>query len=175
MLTKIFILTVVVFSVMSCSSKSTDMDKIVEAQECLDAYARTGEGTLDDCEAKVEGLETASAYGIRCATGYLREGFTTQNFIDAIDTLSSVNAGNIETFLGLMTFNNAGTATAADVAENYQQAQLVYGYCATSMRKVATMLSTFSYLVNALHNYVCTVNGAGSCDVSDTKIGRAHV
>lgn len=156
----------------SCSSAG-DIDKIGDAQECLDKYAREGEGTLAECEAKVDGVTTPAAYSIRCAAGYIREGFTPQGFIDAFTEIETVSGSNVINFLNRMTFNGAGNTGAAAVAANYATAQTVYGYCAQSLGKGSTILATFSYLVNAIYNYECN-GGLGSCDVTDgTAFGTA--
>lgn len=156
----------------SCSSAG-DIDKIGDAQECLDKYTREGVGTLEACEAKIEGVETPAAYSIRCASGYIREGFTAQGFIDAFSEIETVSGSNVANFLNRMTFNGAGNTGAAAVEANYEKAQEVYGYCAESLAKGATILATFSYLVNAIYNYECN-GGVGSCDVTDsTAFGLA--
>ena len=150
----------------SCSSAG-DIDKIGDAQECLDKFAREGEGSLDECEAKVSGVTSAGAYSIRCAAGYIREGFTAQGLIDAFAEIETVSGGNVANFLQRMTFNGAGNTGAAAVEANYEKAQTVYGYCAESLGKGVTVLATFSFLVNAIFNYECN-GGVGSCDVTDT-------
>lgn len=150
----------------SCSSAG-DIDKIGDAQECLDKYAREGEGSLDTCVAKIDGVTTPAAYSIRCAAGYIREGFTAQGFIDAFTEIETVSGSNVINFLNRMTFNGAGNTGASAVATNYATAQTVYGYCAESLGKGVTVLATFSYLVNAIYNYECN-GGVGSCDVTNT-------
>ena len=163
------------FAAVSLSGcKQTDIDKVADAQECLDAYARNGGGDLTACETKVDGVTTPAAYGIRCATGYIREGFgSAQSFIDAFNAMTSVSASSVANFLQLITFDSAGYGNTTNVDANYYNAQRVYGYCAESLGKGATLLASFSFITNVLFKYECD-NAPGSgfmgtCDMSSAN------
>lgn len=164
---QIALLVVLATLSLSCSEKVAD--KVGDAQKCLDDYTSKGIGTLDQCEAKIVGVTTPAAYNIRCAAGYLREGFVTQTFIDAFDEISTVSAGNVVNFLDRMTFDSEGTIAQGPVESNYANVQTVYSHCAKSFGKGATILATFSYLVNSLYNYECN-SGGGTCKVNDTTL-----
>lgn len=143
--------SLLVFSV-SCSEKT--IDKIGDAQSCLDKYAQEG-GDLNVCEEKIDGIETPAAYGIRCAAGYIREGFTTTTFINAFQQIESVNATNVQSFLNLLTFDKAGTSGSGNLTTNFESASTVYDYCHQSLGKGATVLATFTYLINSLYKFEC--------------------
>jgi hypothetical protein len=157
--------------------KESSADKVADAQECLDRYAREG-GDLALCEAYVAGMTTPPAHGIRCASGFIKEGFSSaQTFIDAFSAISTVNATSVQNFLMLITFDSAGNSTQGVVNANYANAQKVYGSCAASLAKGATMISTFSYLTNVLYKYECDNLPAsgfmGSCVMDGTALAAA--
>lgn len=159
--------------------KESDSDKIADAQECLDRYGREG-GDLSVCEAYVSGLTTPAAEGIRCATGFIREGFASaQNFIDAFSEISTVNAGTLANFLDLISFHSAGTTLTGPITTNYNNASKVYGSCAASYAKGATMISTFSFITNMLYKYECDNTQAdpfmGNCSMDTTTLGIAII
>lgn len=151
----------------SCSSAG-DIDKIGDAQHCLDKFARDGEGSLDDCELKVEGVTTPAAFSIRCAAGYIRDGFTAQGLVTAFSKIETVTSSNMADFLNSLVFDAAGTTGQAAVETNYSTVQTVYGHCADSLGKGVTLLATFSYLTNAVYNYRCN-SGAGTCNTTATS------
>ena len=166
-----------VFLISGC--KESNADKVADAQECLDRYGREG-GDLAVCEAFVEGLTSPAAHGIRCASGFIREGFTdAQTFIDAFATISTVNPGTLATFLDTISFNSAGTMGAGPIDTNYNNANKVYGSCASSLAKGATMISTFSFLTNILYKYECDNTpgnvALGTCSMNTMALGAAIV
>ncbi len=172
MIKKILLSTIgisLMLSASACSEK--EADKVGDAQRCLDEYSNKGAGDLNSCLTKIDGIETAAAYNIRCAVGYLKEDFTTQSFIQAFEEIETISGPNVINFLDRMTFDKAGT-TGAAVAENFNTASAVYNYCAKSKGKGATILATFTFLVNALYDYEC--KGAppllGSCQMNDTTV-----
>lgn len=173
----VIILTALLFAV-GCSKKS-DVDKIVDAQECLDQYARNGGGDLDACEAKVSGVTTAAAYGIRCATGFVRDGKGGASFfVNAFREIETVSGTNVANFLGVVGFNAAGTGNIGVVTTNYNNASTTYNYCALSKAKGATLIATFSFLTNMLFKLSCDNTGstpAGDCLMNATSAGTAIV
>lgn len=160
-------------------NKETDSDKIADAQECLDRYAREGGGDLSVCEAYVAGMTTPAAEGIRCATGFIREGFSSaQTFIDAFSAIETVDASSVQDFLSLIAFDSAGTGSITEVTSNYNAAQSVYGSCAASFAKGATMISSFSFLTNVLFKFSCDTVPAGvpymgNCDMDGVALAGA--
>jgi len=146
----------------ACSEKT--VDKVGDAQHCLDEYAQNGGGNLDECESKISGVTTPGAFGIRCAIGYIREGFTTQTFVGAFQQIETVNATNVATFLNLLVFDAAGTTTSANLNTNAATAATVYDYCFQSQGKGATILATFTYLINSLYKYECDRSAQANCD-----------
>jgi hypothetical protein len=158
--------------------KETDTDKFADAQNCVDNYSRTGSGDLDKCESYVDGMNSAAAYGIRCTTGFMKEGFTDQSFLDAFSSLQTVNTSTVASFLGLVTFKAAGSGNTTNVTANYTAAHDVYGYCVESQAKGSTIIATFTYLTNLLFKYECDNSGIGTmgtCTMDSTALGKALV
>lgn len=157
--------------------KEKDSDKIADAQECLDKYAREGGGDLAVCEAYVAGITTPAAHGIRCATGFIRDGFgSAQSFIDAFEEIETVNSNTVATFLKVVSFDAAGTGTQGQVNTNYSAAQSTYGSCASSYAKGATMISAFGYLTNVLFKYACDYSASGTaCDMDENSLADAFL
>jgi hypothetical protein len=158
--------------------KETNADKVADAQECLDRYAREGGGDLALCEAYISGLTTPAAQGIRCATGFIREGFgSAQSFIDAFAAIETVSGSSVRTFLNLVSFDSAGVGDSTKVDSNYNAANNVYSNCAGSNAKGATLIATFGFLTNVLYKYECdNLPGSGSmatCAMDDSALGFA--
>lgn len=162
--------------------KEANSDKIADAQNCLDKYATQGGGDLSKCEAYVADLTSPAAHGIRCASGFIREGFgTAQSFIDAFTAIETVNASSVVDFLRLITFDSEGAGSAGLVNANYANAQSVYGSCASSLAKGATMIASFSFLTNVLFKYSCDIVFPlalpfplnGNCNMNDDALAAA--
>ncbi len=136
--------------------KEGDADRIGDAQACLDQYSQTGGGDLAVCEAYVANLTTPAAHGIRCSTGYIREGFlSAQSFISAFAAIGTINSSTVVDFLLLLAFDSVPVGSAVGVNANYNAARSVNSSCSLSFAKGATLISTFSYLTNVLFKFSC--------------------
>jgi len=152
----------------SCEEKSTDLDKVIDAQDCLDMYTVTGSGDLNVCLQKVEGLETPAAYNIRCSVGYISEGITTATLVNAFSQIETVTQNSVEAFLEIISFDAAGTGNAGVVDANYNSANQTNNNCAKSLAKGATILSTYTFITNTLFKFAC--DNAINCNQNDTGI-----
>lgn len=169
----------VAFTFFLSGCKESNADKVSDAQSCLDTYARAGGGDLTACEAHVAGINSPAANGIRCAAGFIREGFSSaQSFVDAFAAIETVNNDSVRDFLRLITFDAAGAGNSADVTTNYTNADQVFRYCASSLAKGATIISSFSLITNILFKYSCDVVLAvglptpydGNCNMNDAAL-----
>lgn len=150
-----------IFILTSCAQK--DSDKIGDAQACLDK-AKTAT-QANTCIAKVEGIESASADGIRCAGKFIGEGFSDpQKYLTALNNLSG--GGGVSGLMGALSFTSESEITA-----DTDNAELTFGYCANSGGKGATLLAVFAYLNNAIYDFVSISGTAGSCSASPTGGG----
>ncbi len=129
---------------LSCS-KTTDLDKVGEAEYCLD---KATPATALDCVAKVDGIISPAADNIRCAGTFLYEKLTdTQNLLDAMDALAESTSDPIETFMGFLIFNEQSTKLA-----NKAKAAEAFDYCLNSGGKASTLIASFTYLATSLLN-----------------------
>lgn len=158
----------VALMLISCEEKSTDLDKVIDAQDCLDQYTVSGSGDLNACLQKVNGLNTPAAYNIRCSVGYIREGITTATLVNAFSQIETVSANSVEEFLKIISFDAAGTGSSGVVNTNYNSANDTNNNCARSLAKGATILSTYSFITNTLYKYAC--DNAINCLQNDTGI-----
>lgn len=145
--------------IISCS-KETDRDKIGDAQICLDSVTSANPDYADTCAAKVESIQSASADGIRCSASFVKEGFTDATVL--VNTFQTIQGGlsssNLGSFLSLILFdgrNNLSTTTPTVATTYYSVAKTSSTYCASAQLKVGTLLTTFSFLGNALIKLGC--------------------
>lgn len=173
--TKIILVMLATLFLASCEEKVTDLDKVIDAQECLDQYTIAGSGDIDTCLAMVEGLDTPAAHNIRCSAGYIGEGKTTSVLVNAFSQLETVTANSVEDFLGIISFRSAGTGSTGNVDSNYNTANDTNNYCARSLAKGATILSTYTFITNALYKYSCDNDGSlgASCAMASADIAAA--
>lgn len=143
-----------VFLIIGCGAK--DADKIGDAQICLDKATTASQA--DTCMSKVDGIETSSAYGIRCSAKFIAEGFGSPSRI--VDVFSSLDGGgDVNDLMSLITFTAKGSITAdtTSAADTFQ-------YCYNSGGKGSTLLVSFSNIAMSLYNFIATIGGApGSC------------
>lgn len=161
----LMLLMVIFMIVNSCGPK--DVDKIADAQTCLDHAAPS---EVDDCLSKLDGLESAAAYGIRCAGAFVKEGFLDANtFIDSLTSLNAngVTANTFASAMSVITFNNS-----TDISVNNNAASEAFQYCYKSEGKAATFLASFGYFSTALALYG-SLQGNPAIDYDNTDSSSA--
>jgi hypothetical protein len=134
--------------------ESSDDRSYANAQTCLDqAHSATD---TNRCVAMVNGLETDSAYLIRCSANFVAQGLTGDRLGTAFQSLKSQTAGQNPTtqMLAYMVFNEADTANNVNTTLNncqlskvdsmYKLANAVYA--ATTFASIAGGGSIPSYL-----------------------------
>ncbi|MFZ4402546.1 MAG: hypothetical protein ACOYOK_00450 [Pseudobdellovibrionaceae bacterium] len=146
----------------SCGVKEKDKDKIGDAQSCLDgATTSTAEACLD----KVSGIESASAYNIRCAAKFIREGFADpQKIVTAFETLNN-SSNQLDTFMSLITFTSK-----ANITLDASNAETTFGYCYQSGAKGSLIIAAFGHLATALYGYLNSINPSG-CSSTPSSTG----
>ncbi len=131
--------------------KSTDKDKIGDAQICLDKLsASPAAAEVDACTEKIAGLTTTAAYTVFCAANFIKEGFGgATRFITAFQQINGGTSGsNVQALMGVMTFT-----AKANVTLDLADAQSNFSTCLLSTGKGSTLLASFSYLTMALYNF----------------------
>lgn len=158
------LLGLVVLFTLGCG-KSTDRDTLGDAQICLDNVTIANPDAADACVEKVSAITSKSGDSIRCAGAFVKEGFTDASSLVA--TFSAVSSGSgSSAFLGSLVFdgrNSSNLTTTAGAEAYYTQAMKASTYCASAGLKVGTLLTTFSFLGNAMINLGC--KAGGTCGV----------
>ena len=131
--------TVLAATLLGCGS-AKDVDKIGEAQNCLNSASAT---TAMDCVTKVDGITTVGAYNIRCAAAFVREGFA--NPVKYTTAFSSLNGSGTSSFMGLVSFSSTSNITT-DAAN----ASTTFGDCYAAGAKGKTLISAFGYFSTTL-------------------------
>lgn len=161
----------------SCGAK--DIDKLGDAQSCLDSSTNAN---APQCVAGLEGNESAKAYELRCAANFIREGFSDPTkYSNAFSQVGSGSSGGgVSSFMGLITFtsNNNITADTANSATTFD-------YCLKSGAKGSVLISAFGYLSLSMYNFFYSKSPAtcpaapvaGSYDINTciTSIGSLGV
>lgn len=131
------------FVLVSCS-KEKDIDKISDAQTCLDTATAS---EVDACVAKVDGLSSQGASLIRCVGKFMKEGFTSPSKIaGAISNLNGGSGSNQSTaVMAALAFKAESTS-----ALNSASAQQALTYCNEASSKGLILLAGLSQTATVL-------------------------
>ncbi len=131
------------FVLVSCS-KEKDIDKISDAQTCLDTATAS---EVDTCVAKVDGLSSQGASLIRCVGKFMKEGFTSPSKIaGAISNLNGGSGSNQSTaVMAALAFKAESTS-----ALNSASAQQALTYCNEASSKGLILLAGLSQTATVL-------------------------
>lgn len=152
----IFLMAAMAFA--ACS-KTTDTDKVGDAQLCLNKAA--GATAVNECLTKVDGLETTGAYGVRCNGAFIREGFASPTkYTNAFSALQGGGSTQTMDFMGLIMFSSATTIT-----ENNTNASSTFNYCYSSGAKGTTLIAALGSVATSMYNYMNTKD-SGTCSGS---------
>ena len=154
------LLLLVVFTLAACAGSEKEVDKIGDAQICLDSLGISPTSAeVSECLKKVEGITSVGAESIRCAGGFIREGFgSPKRFVDAMGAIDGGTSGsNMQTLMGLLTFTAEGA-----VNDDLSNAQTTFNSCLSSGGKGATLLASYTYLTMSMVRYYNSQN-AGGC------------
>lgn len=152
---------------LSCGGEK-DVDKIGNAQFCLDKLDTTPTSAeIDKCLQEIDGLTSPGANSIRCSAGFIREGFGSgRRFIKAFEAIDEGAGGtsgsNTQELMGILSFT-----AAQDIDDDYNSIVSTFQACLNSGGKGSTLLSSFSYLTMGLMKYLVNVGG-GACTATPT-------
>lgn len=124
------------FLLLSACGGAKDIDKIADAQACLDNAAPA---QASECVAKVDGIESEGANLIRCVGKFVKEGFNqTDKIATAVSQLSSGGNGanGSLAMMAALAFKSESTT-----ALNSSSAQQVFSYCTLAKAKGLILLS----------------------------------
>lgn len=122
------------FGLAACSEK--DVDKIADAQACLDKASPQG---ADDCVSKVSGIDSQGADLIRCVGKFVREGFNDPSKISDALQAADGQGSDGDASLAMMAafkFTSYGNTTA-----NKEGANQAFEYCTAAKSKGLIFLS----------------------------------
>lgn len=121
-----------------------DVDKIAEAQNCLDTAAAAD---ADACVAKVDGIESSGAYLIRCAGKFVKEGFNDPSKLSGVmDSISGdTGADGSTAMMAALAFKAEATT-----ALNSISAQQAFDYCTAANSKGLILLAGLSQTASVL-------------------------
>jgi hypothetical protein len=158
------LVTIITSALISCG-KEKDIDKIGNAQLCLDGLAVSSTAAdVNDCLSKIDGIESTAAYGIRCAGSFMKEGFL--NPSKMISAMSQLNGTTGTTsFMKLITFTSAGVL-AADTADSYT----AFNDCLLGEGKGSTLFASFGFVAMSLYKYF-NANDAADCPAAPGPSG----
>lgn len=150
-----FFITIIASILLFGCGSAKDIDKIGDAQQCIDKATAT---TAMACVDKVEGLTSTGSYNIRCGAAFVREGFA--NPSKYTSAFSSLNGGGgTASFMGLVSFSSA-----ANITTDAANANTTFNDCYAASAKGKTLISAFGYFSTALMKFFADIApGVASC------------
>lgn len=176
------LVVVAAFGISACGEK--DIDKIGDAQDCINTSTKD---TVSSCIEKIDGIETAAAYTLRCAVKFKEEGFDEPSrFINAFKAMDNASGSSSSTlaFMGVLAFSSS-----SDWTTNETNASQALAYCekagspgyvtlagaasiATTMAKIASLGTGGTLSQAQMEAAVTACAGNSSCT---TAIGSAAI
>jgi hypothetical protein len=143
--------TLIFLSMLLASCGRKDIDKVGDAQNCLDTSSRTN---VSQCVDMVAGLETSGSYVIRCAATFIQEGFDdVTRLTSALSNMTNSGTGGSGvtasvSVMSVLAFKNGGSTT-----QNLANATLAQSYCAKSGSKGLILLSSIASFATTVLGY----------------------
>lgn len=154
-------LVLLTLTLLNTSCVKRDIDKISEAQDCLD---QSTSATSLACLEKVDGLQSPSASLIRCSAYYIDQGFAEPTRLaevaEQVTNESGDPADNTFAALAAMGF----VATKYTMAQNYALSETAFGECSQSKSGGLIYLSSMTRISTALLNDLGFLVGGGDPD-----------
>lgn len=153
-------------SLMNFGCVKRDIDKISEAQDCLDQSNSTNSLA---CMEKVEGLEASGAYLIRCSAYFIDQGFAEPSRLAAVAQQVTNESGDPSqnTFAALSAMGFV--ATKYSMQENYEKSELAFSSCAKSKSSGLVYLSSMTRISTALLRDLAFDPNSGVPDAQDVE------
>jgi hypothetical protein len=126
--------------VLGCSESVED--RLGDTQICLDGV---GPADAQACLSKINGIERAQAYTLRCSASFITEHFGRGDRIKKAFQLLETSGEGAAAFLGYFTFATQSTASA-----NVEFAKLTKEYCAKSGQKSLKLLGVMAYTATSI-------------------------
>jgi hypothetical protein len=142
--------------------ESEDERKLASAQSCLDRATDTT--TANACSDIVQGLESESAYLIRCSANFIAQGFTASRMASAFQQIKDNTNGSdpMVSLMGWFVFQNvAGSNSVTTTVSN----------CTKSNVRSMLRLATAAQLATTFASYT----GLGNFTTTDTATLQANM
>lgn len=166
------ILMVGALGMLSCGSEK-DADKIGNAQLCMDDIRPGYESQVTQCLQMIEGVSSPVADGIRCAGGFVREGFSNpKRYTDALKEVQGpgADASARQRMMGIMSFGSAGT-----IAQDFSNISSTFQSCLASGGKASVLLASFSYFTLGLVKFFSAKGFCSSTPAVSEMLGGYKV
>lgn len=163
---KTLLMSIALIVLFSCG-KERDIDKIGDAQLCMDELGASASASeVDECLTRIEGLESTAAYSLRCAGSFMKEGFLDPTKLtSAIEELESSGTAN---FMSLITFTSAN-----DISSDTSNAYAAFEHCLKAEGKASTLFASFGYIAMSLYQYMDGNDGGNDCVSTPGATGYA--
>ncbi|MGE0633815.1 MAG: hypothetical protein AB7O96_15480 [Pseudobdellovibrionaceae bacterium] len=136
-------LILISIAITSCSAKK-DSEKMADAQYCLDDSTQE---TAKSCLSGIEGIESKQANYLRCAAGFLAEGFgDPDNLVELKSQLDTDGGTNQMAILSILAFKSAGDDDEANLAN----ARATKTYCEKAGSSILTRFATAATMASIL-------------------------
>lgn len=132
------------FTLLVSCQKSVKND-LAEAQQCLNTAATTD---ARNCVSKISSDTTAQAYGLRCASIFISEGFgspaSLMNSLNSMNSSGSCTGGCSSTVNALFAFNftSGSVSSSSGRQTNIDNAQEAFNECSKAEVDIYTQISS---------------------------------
>lgn len=138
-----------------------DADKIANAQACIDSSTSA---TVNSCLSKIDGLESKSAYLLRCVAKFIEDGFNESTRLSQVFQQISNTSGASQ---GVQVMSILGFKNGATMAINKSNATQALTYCQNSESKGLIMLSALASTATTLSAFAVD-SGISQCTTLDS-------
>jgi hypothetical protein len=126
-------------------SNNKDMEKVGNAQQCLD---KSSSDTASGCLTEIEGLTSKEAYLVKCAGGFIAEGFNDPTrLVSALQNAKSNNGGgsSATTVFSVLAFYKQ-----TDPTLNVALAEKTYNNCTASENTGFSLIAALSNMATKI-------------------------
>lgn len=157
-------LTIGLLGLIAAACGKKDADKIGEAQSCLDGATAA---TALACTEKIDGLESAAAYVIRCQAMFIAEGFDSPERLNrAYQQMSTSGTGSAGANSSIAAMTALAFVNGVDATANQTNANKALEHCKKSESKGLILLSG---IANMATNMISLATLASQCTIADPE------
>lgn len=167
-----------VAAALSTGCESDDERKLAQGQSCLDRATTTADANA--CLTIVQGLESESAYLIRCSANFIAQGFTASRMATAFQQVKE-NTGGADpmvTLMGYFVFQSVANHTADETVTNCTRSNVRSMLRLATAAQLATTFATFTSVTNFDPNAssaTITANMQAAIAAADTDAEKQQI